>query len=307
MILTENQKMLIKALARNDTKKAKHWAKVCCEEDKTQKNELFVKTYLPLLETHEEETFTIPHEIKNMICVENVSETFIVSRYFLSERERKLCKKISLMSRAAAKLQEMKINYRNSSLLYGESGTGKTTFGRYLAHQFNLPFCYVKFSTLISSLMGDTSKNIEKVFSFISSNPCVFMLDELDAISKNRSDNGQSAGDEMNRVTITIMQNLDRLPNNVILLAATNRLDTIDDAVLRRFSVKHEVKPFNDNEKKQLLYAFLSDVGFDFSESECNEIIAESGNQSGIINCAIEKIAERIIEDIDSGANMESK
>lgn len=252
-----------------------------------------------MLEQSEKKLLELPSDIKGFVLAEDVSETFIASRYYLSERERELSEKITRMSKAAAKLKDMKINYRNSTLLFGESGTGKTTFGRYLAHKFNLPFCYMKFSTLIDSLMGGTSKNIAKAFSFATSNPCVFMIDELDAISTNRSDCGISAGNEMNRVTITIMQELDRLPNDVILLAATNRIDTIDDAVLRRFSIKHEVKPFDFNEKKQLLNAFLSDVGVDFSESEIEEIIAKGGNQSGIINRAIEKIAQDVCDSIE--------
>lgn len=82
-------------------------------------------------------------------------------------------------------------------------------------------------------------------------------------------------------------------------MAATNRIDTIDDAVLRRFSIKHEVKPFDECEKERLLKKFLIDVGVTFSKSEIEKIISESGNQSAIINRAVEKIAEDIISSID--------
>ena len=299
MGLTDNQKNLIRAVADSNIKAARKWALACCNEDETNKNSLFVSDYKSILSEPERKLFELPYDVKGFVCVEDVSETFNVNRYFLSDRERELAHKILRMAKAAEKLKEMKINYRNSTLLYGESGTGKTTFARYLACWFKLPFCYIKFSTLVDSYIGGTSKNIAKAFSFAKSNPCVFMMDELDAVCTNRSDSGSSATEEMNRVTITVMQELDHLPNDVVLLAATNRIEAIDDAVLRRFSMKHEVKPFNEYEKKRLLSAFLRDVGVDFAENEIQKIISESGNQSGIINRAIEKIAEDILNSID--------
>lgn len=305
MGLTNNQKNLIRAIAENNISSARKWALACCNEDETYKNSLFVSDYKSILSQPERKLFELPHDVKGFLCMEDVSETFNVNRYFLTDRERTLAHKILRMAKAARKLKEMKIDYRNSTLLYGESGTGKTTFARYLACWFKLPFCYIKFSTLVDSFMGSTSKNISKAFSFATSNPCVFMLDELDAIGANRCDSGSSTGEEMNRVTITIMQELDRLPNDVILLAATNRIEAIDDAILRRFSVKHEVKPFNRYEKERLLNAFLNDVGIEFAESDIEKIISESGNQSGIINRAIEKIAEDVLDGIDSGKEQE--
>lgn len=299
MGLTDNQKNLIRAIAENNISSARKWALACCNEDETYKNSIFVSQYKSILSQPERKLFELPYDVKGFLCVEDVSETFNVNRYFLTDRERALAHKIFRMANAAQKLKEMKIDYRNSTLLYGESGTGKTTFAKYLARWFNLPFCYIKFSTLVDSAMGSTSKNISKAFSFASSNPCVFMLDELDAIGANRCDSRSSAGEEMNRATITIMQELDRLPNDVILLAATNRIEAIDDAILRRFSVKHEVKPFNKHEKERLLNAFLRDVGVDFTENEAEKIISESSNQSEIINRAVEKIAEDIISSID--------
>lgn len=301
MGLTDNQKNLIRAIADNNINSAKKWALACCNEDETYKNSIFVSQYKSILSQPENKMFQLPQNVSGFMCAENVSETFNVRRYYLSERERELSEKITRMAMVAAKLKEMKIEYRNSTLLFGESGTGKTTFGRYMAYKFDLPFCYIKFSTLVDSLIGGTSKNIAKAFSFAKSNPCVFMMDELDAVCTNRSDSGSSAAEEMNRVTITIMQELDQLPNDVVLLAATNRIDTIDDAVLRRFSIKHEVKPFDDCEKERLLDKFLIDVGVTFSKSNIKKIISESGNQSEIINRAVEKIAEDILYSIGNG------
>ncbi len=300
MALTNSQMCLIRSIAEGNLKAAKQWAIICCDEDTTQKNASFVEQYKSILKQQKSKFIELPGNVREFICAEDVSETFNINRYFLSERERSLVEQITRMSKAAAKLKEMKIPYRNSTLLYGESGTGKTLFGRYIAYKFELPFLYLKFSSLISSYMGNTSKNIAEAFEFAMKIPCVFMLDELDTISTNRTDGTKGPDSEMNRVTVTIMQELDRLRNDAVVLAATNRIDVIDSAVLRRFSVKHEVKPFSDDEKLQLLGSFLSDVGVDFSGSRINSILS-SANQSAIINRAIEEIAADIINELKDG------
>ena len=78
---------------------------------------------------------------------------------------------------------ELQIPYKTATLLYGPPGTGKTMFARYIAFKKALPFCYLNFSRIIDSYMGSTAKNIAKAFAYASSNPCIFMLDEVDTIS----------------------------------------------------------------------------------------------------------------------------
>ncbi|MEZ3438634.1 MAG: AAA family ATPase [Oscillospiraceae bacterium] len=302
MALTNSQMLLIRSIAENDMKAAKKFALICCEEDSTQKNAGFTNRYKDLLKQSESKIIKLPSDISGFVSAEDVSQTFNEKRYFLSERERPISKRIMNMANVARKLKEMSISYRNATLLYGESGVGKTTFGRYIAYKSELLFCYLNFSMLIDSYMGGTSKNISKAFAFVAESPCVFMLDEIDTICENRSSRSNNGCDkEYSRITVTIMQELDKLSNDVILLAATNRLDRIDSAILRRFSVKHEVKPLNDDEKVEMLDVFLKDVGVDFSGEKINAILSESTSQSEIINRAIEGIAADILSDLEKG------
>ena len=97
------------------------------------------------------------------------------------------------------------IPYKNTTLLYGESGTGKTELGRYIAYKLNLPFFYISFVSTIDSYMGSTAKNIHKIFEFCNSIPCVLMLDEVDSVAAKRSVAGSRGVDgEIERTTIAI-------------------------------------------------------------------------------------------------------
>lgn len=302
MGLTDNQKRLIQAVSQNDIMAAKKCAIACVAEDSTSKNQSFCKKYKSVLESTGCNMIELPHDLKGLLCVEDVSNSFKEKRYYLSGRERIIYGNIIQMKKANEKLMEMGIPYINSTLIYGESGTGKTTFGRYVAYKTGLPFCYLNFSNLVDSYMGNTSKNISKAFSYAIANPCVFMLDEIDCISIRRSEvsSSGSSGGEMARITITLMQEFDKLPNDVIVIGATNRKDRIDEALLRRFSLKHEVKVLTDEEKILMVNKYLSDVNMNFSEGEIYELSKNNKNQSMLLNELIRMISTKIMEEIAS-------
>ena len=286
MGLTENQKQLIQSISQNDIRSARKCAIACITEDTTAKNRQFCKRYKTLLESSGMNMLELPSDVKGIIYVENTSKSFKVNRYFLSNRESDIAEKIVKMNKVTEKMSEVGIQYINSTLLYGESGTGKTTFGRYVSHITNLPFCYINFSNLVESYMGNTSKNISKAFSYAIQNPCVLMLDEIDCISIRRSDSNSSggAGGEMARITISLMQEFDKLQNNVIVIGATNRIDRIDEALLRRFTLKHEIKRLNIDEREQMVLKFFNDIEIQISDEQISVFINPDDTQSGLMN-----------------------
>lgn len=299
MGLTNNQQQLIRAVSENNMQLAKKCAITCVVEDTTQKNAWFCKRYKQILENSGGNMIELPYDLKFILCVEDVSNSFKESRYYLSAREKAIFENIVRMKKVNGRLMEMGIPYLNSTLLYGESGTGKTTFGRYVAYKMGLPFCYLNFSNLVDGHMGNTSKNISKAFNYAISNPCVFMLDEIDCISirrSNSSDDGASG--EMARITISLMQEFDRLTNNIVVIAATNRMDKIDEALLRRFSLKHEIKSLEREERKELVSKFLDDVGMDFFLDEIMLLIDKNENQSTLLNELIRKISQKIFDEM---------
>lgn len=297
MAMTKNQIAVIEGVAIGDMRMARQAARAAVAEDTSKKNEKDCEWLRGLLDPALNPKLTeLPHEIKGMLEAEEPSESFIVPRYALSHREAELFNRISRTRNTCSELEARRIRYLNTTLLYGVSGTGKTTFGRYVAAMFELPFYYINFSRVIDSHLGSTGSNIAKVFDFVRYTPCVLMLDEIDTVSKRR-DGGSNAEGELSRVTVTLMQEFDKLNGHQIVIGATNRIDLIDNALLRRFSMIHEVTvPEDAVEAARVARRLLDVIGEAYSVEEvigfCEEL--EGKPQSWIIGKTIEGIVRAI-------------
>lgn len=295
--MNDHVKNMIHFLAENETAKAKEVAKIILKEDTSAKNKYFCEAALRKLNAMPT-MMELPHNIKNLVRAEDVSLSFIESRYFLSPREEKLFSEIEKADKINGKLTERGIRYLNATLLYGVSGTGKTTFGRYLAYKLGLPFLYLNFSECITSYLGATGQNIQRVFDYVKDQKCIFMIDEIDAIGLSRANKSNEVG-EMSRVTISLMQSLDQLGNNVILLAATNRPDMLDAALLRRFTRQHEVSELLPEEVREFSERYFADTGIEMTETELDNFVSNAPKkQATLANRIIEKIIEKIEEKV---------
>ena len=297
--MKEYEKILIEAVVHNDIIKAKKAATIILESNTSKKDERFCKQTLLKLQ-NSPMIMQLPANISSFATMEDVSQTFINNRYFLSNHEKQLYMEIVNSDKVGEILSEKRIRYLNATLLYGESGTGKTTFGRYLAYKLGIPFLYLNFSCLISSLLGKTGQNIQQVFDYAKQQRCVFMLDELDAIGAERSQKNNDVS-EISRIVITLIQSLDLLENDVILLAATNRYDIIDNAIKRRFSRHHEIKKLCQNERTQFAKTYLIDCGYNVSDDDILNIIGKSEKQSDIENMLINYIINQEIKKYENG------
>lgn len=143
-------------------------------------------------------------------------------------------------------LKQFDLPMANKVLFYGPSGCGKTLASYVVAGELNKTMVVVNLGGIVSSKLGETSKNLARVFRQAAAENCIIFLDEFDSLGKIR-DYDHDHG-EMKRVVNTILQLFDYLPQTSMVIAATNQRDIIDNALLRRFdlSVKFD---FPDQKK----------------------------------------------------------
>ncbi len=118
-------------------------------------------------------------------------------------------------------------------LLYGLPGTGKTLLAKAVATEANANFISVKGPELISKWVGESEKHVREIFKKAQQvSPAIIFFDEFDSISKQR---GSSLGDSTEKVVNQLLTELDGIEEleKVIVIAATNRKDLIDPALLR--------------------------------------------------------------------------
>ena len=142
---------------------------------------------------------------------------------------------------AHAELAKFKLAPRHKLLLSGPPGNGKTMLAEAMADALALPFAKAQQAGLIDCHLGETSKNIRGLFEYANSNPCLLLIDEIDGLSTSRTSGTQDLG-EMKRVTVNLMLAVEALSPKSVLVAASNLVETLDAALVRRFDFKLSVE-----------------------------------------------------------------
>lgn len=143
----------------------------------------------------------------------------------------------------------------NSLLFVGEPGVGKTYSAKWLAYKLDLPLVTMDLATSISSYLGRSGQNIKNIFDYARSFPAILLLDEIDAIAKRRDDISDLG--ELKRLVNVLLKELETLPSQSIVVAATNHPDLLDKAIWRRFDRTINFKLPGVDERKRLLGRYL--------------------------------------------------
>jgi transitional endoplasmic reticulum ATPase len=154
----------------------------------------------------------------------------------------------------------------NGILLFGMPGTGKTLMAKAIAHETEVNFISVKGPEFLSKWVGESAKAIRETFRKArSASPCIIFFDEIDAIASKRTDTSSSRVIE--QIVAQLLTEIDGLEElkNVVLLAATNRPDLLDTALLRsgRFGRHIEVPLPNKSSRIKIFKIHLKERPLD--------------------------------------------
>lgn len=156
-----------------------------------------------------------------------------LSTVVLAENTRRDLTALCAEWRYREELEDRGVPRRAKLVFSGPPGCGKTLTARSLGTELGLPVMTVRFSTLVGAYLGQTGANLRAAFAFAERTPCIFLLDEFDAIARTRG-RATDVG-ELDRIVISLLQELDHTAPKGIVIAATNAADAIDRAIWRRF------------------------------------------------------------------------
>ncbi len=201
---------------------------------------------------------------------------------------------------------------RRTVLLTGPPGTGKSASAEALADEMGRDFAVVNLSTLVSSLLGDTARNVAAIFDAAASEPLVLLFDEFDAIAKERAE--QTDHGELKRVVTAFLQLLERFRGPSILIAATNHPDLLDLAVWRRFDLALAFEPPPVMDIRKLLRLKLKPLARErnldieavaracrgFSQAEVSQVVRDAHRRHVLYQASGPLTAEALIEAADA-------
>ncbi|KAK8797773.1 26S proteasome subunit [Blastocystis sp. subtype 4] len=144
-------------------------------------------------------------------------------------------------------------------ILYGEPGTGKTLLAKAVANKTSATFLRLVGSELIQKYAGEGPKLVRDIFSTAKDlAPSIVFIDEIDSIGTKRYDADSSGAREVQRTMLELLNQLDGFDDrgDVKVIMATNRIDTLDPALLRPGRIDRKIKlPLPDTEAKRRIFS----------------------------------------------------
>jgi len=170
--------------------------------------------------------------------------------------------------------------YEIGKLLFvGPPGTGKTSLALAMSRTLHMPVLEVRLSMVTSQYLGETSKNIDRIFELAKKlSPSILFVDEFDFVAKSRVADDHGA---MKRAVNSLLKNIDRISlvkNGVLLIAATNHPQLLDLAAWRRFDEVVEFSLPGEEMRREILKKVTASIN---CSCDYSELAAETEGFSG--------------------------
>merc|ERR1719219_3189280 len=181
--------------------------------------------------------------------------------------------------------EEMGIKPPKGVILYGPPGTGKTLLAKAVANQTSATFLRVVGSELIQKYLGEGPKLVRELFRVADENsPCIVFIDEIDAIGTKRYDSNSGGEREIQRTMLELLNQLDGFDSrgDVKVIMATNRIETLDPALIRPGRIDRKIEfPLPNEKTKRRIFKIHTGKMSLADDVDLEEYVTSKDNLSG--------------------------
>jgi SpoVK/Ycf46/Vps4 family AAA+-type ATPase len=202
---------------------------------------------------------------------EDVRES--LDKQVLTQEQAEEIEKITKAIQYREYLKEIELFEIGKLLFVGPPGTGKTSVARALSKELGMPFLEVRLSMITSQYLGETTKNIGKVFTLAKRlNPCILFIDEFDYVAKTRLGDEHGAIKRAVNMLLKSIDDISLVDDGVLLIGATNHPQLLDSAAWRRFDKIVDFPLPDASMRKEIFEKILARVAGTFDTQKLADI-----------------------------------
>ncbi len=209
-------------------------------------------------------------KLVNIVAPEDIKQN--LNDLVLTKEQEDEIKKMAKAIQYRDYLKRIGLREIGKLLFVGPPGTGKTSTARALSGKLGLPIVEVKLSQITDQYLGETAKNIDRVFELAKRlSPCILFIDEFDFMAKARATDEHAA---LKRAVNTLLKAIDEISlveHGVLLIGATNHPTILDHAAWRRFDEIVDFALPDKGMRKKILDIVLRDIQGSFDTEEIAE------------------------------------